>query len=115
NDEWSDDVPFSDAVPIPEPHRWNGRSLFDELEDVQRVKTVLLRQTLDNLYLANRPQRKVIRGQVENLDEVVNPSFGGMILMKTMDAVQDLAVPFVADKSYPMLGYMDELSEKRTG
>ncbi|PWL17403.1 phage portal protein [Falsochrobactrum shanghaiense] len=115
NDEWSDDVPFSDAVPIPEPHRWNGRSLFDELEDVQRVKTVLLRQTLDNLYLANRPQRKVIKNQIENLDEVVNPSFGGMILMKTMDAVQDLAVPFVADKSYPMLGYMDELSEKRTG
>lgn len=115
NDEWSDDVPFSDAVPIPEPHRWNGRSLFDELEDVQRVKTVLLRQTLDNIYLANRPQRKVLKNQVENLDEVVNPTFGGMILMKTMDAVQDLAVPFVADKSYPMLGYMDELSEKRTG
>lgn len=115
NDEWSDDVPFSDAVPMPEPHRWNGRSIFDELEDIQKVKTVLLRQTLDNIYLANRPQRKVVRNQVDNLDEVINPTFGGMILMKSLDAVEDIAVPFVADKSYPMMGYMDELSEKRTG
>ncbi len=115
NDEWSDDVPFSDAVPMPEPHRWNGRSIFDELEDIQKVKTVLLRQTLDNIYLANRPQRKVLKNQVDNLDEVINPTFGGAIIMKTLDAVQDIAVPFVADKSYPMMGYMDELSEKRTG
>jgi len=115
NDEWSDDVPFSDAVPMPEPHRWNGRSLFDELEDIQKVKTVLLRQTLDNLYLSNRPQRQVVENQVKNLDEVINPTIGGAILVKQAGAVADMAIPFVADKSYSMLGYMDELSEKRTG
>ncbi|WP_455296449.1 portal protein [Brucella pituitosa] len=115
NDEWSDEVPFSDAVPMPEPHRWNGRSLFDELEDVQKVKTVLLRQTLDNLYLSNNPQREAVENQIKNPDELINPTFGGVIWTKQQGSVNDIAVPFVADKSYNMLGYMDELSEKRTG
>lgn len=115
NDEWSDDVPFSDAVPMPEPHRWNGRSLFDELEDIQKVKTVLLRQTLDNLYLSNNPQRQAVENQIKNPDELVNPTFGGVIWTKQQGAIADIAIPFVADKSYSMLGYMDELSEKRTG
>jgi hypothetical protein len=115
NDEWSDELPFSDACPMPEPHRWQGRSLFDELEDVQKVKTVLLRQTLDNLYLSNNPQRLAVGTMIDNMDEVINPSFGGVIISNGMEAVKDLAVPFVADKSYSMLEYMDMLSEKRTG
>lgn len=115
NDEWSDDVPFSDAVPMPEPHRWNGRSLFDELEDIQKVKTVILRQTLDNLYLSNNPQRQAVQNQVINPDQLVNPSFGGIVWTKSTEAVRDLDIQFIGDKSYKMLGYMDELSEKRTG
>lgn len=115
NDEWSDDLPFSDACPMPEPHRWEGRSLFDELEDVQKVKTVLLRQTLDNLYLSNNPQRLAVGNMIDNMDEVINPTFGGVIISNGQDAVKDLAVPFVADKSYAMMEYMDMLSEKRTG
>ncbi|CAN7495071.1 hypothetical protein LJR231_003471 [Phyllobacterium sp. LjRoot231] len=115
NDEWQDDLPFSDACPMPEPHRWEGRSLFDELEDVQKVKTVLLRQTLDNLYLSNNPQREAVANMIENMDEVINPTFGGVIQTTGPGAITDLAVPFVADKSYSMLEYMDMLSEKRTG
>jgi hypothetical protein len=32
-------------------------SRIDDLYDVQRIKTVLLRQTLDNLYLTNNPRQ----------------------------------------------------------
>jgi hypothetical protein len=47
---WPDELPFSDLVPDPVPHRWRGHSLFDELYDIVRIKTALLRQTQDNLY-----------------------------------------------------------------
>jgi hypothetical protein len=57
NVEWPDDLPFTDLVADPVPHQWVGRSIFDEMSDIQRIKTVLTRQTLDNLYLANQPQR----------------------------------------------------------
>lgn len=116
NEEWGDeDVPFSDLCPIPQPHRWDGLSMYDVLRDVQRVKTVLMRQTLDNLYAVNKPQREVVAGQVENLDELYNPTFNGVVTVKSPGAVRDMAVPFVAASSFQMLSYMDDLAEKRSG
>lgn len=44
---WDDDLPFSDIPCAPVPHRWEARSVADETMDVQRIKTVLLRQALD--------------------------------------------------------------------
>ncbi len=117
NDEWSDENPFSDAVPMPEPHRWQGRSLLDEIEDIQRVKTVLLRRTLDNLYLSNTPQRVANKNQIDNPDELVNPTPGGIVWTNgDPNAVtREISIPFVAEQSYAMLEYQDSLAEKRTG
>jgi hypothetical protein len=55
NEAWGGLTPYTDCVPNPQPHRWRGRSLFDDLQDIQRIKTVLLRQTLNNLYQTNNP------------------------------------------------------------
>lgn len=115
NDEWDDDVPFSDLVPMPMPHRWEGRSLYDELEDIQRIKTVLLRQTLDNLYWTNHPQRAAPLNGVENPDELLNPTFGGVVWEKVPGAVRDLTVPFVASSTFPVLDVLDSIIERRTG
>lgn len=37
---WEDDVPFSDIPCEPVPHQWEARSVFDDTEDLQRVRTV---------------------------------------------------------------------------
>ena len=34
-DPWPDDVPFVDVTPYPVPHRWMGRSIADEVIDIQ--------------------------------------------------------------------------------
>jgi hypothetical protein len=52
---WDDDLPFSDIPCEPVPHRWDARSVADDTQDIQRVKTVLTRQMLDNLYWVNNP------------------------------------------------------------
>lgn len=115
NDEWTDPVPFFDLCAMIVPHRWEGRSLLDELEDVQRVKTVLMRQTLDNIYLTNQPQRVVMENGVVNMDEVLNPSVGGVIIEKMPGAVRSEAIEFTAAQSFQMLSYLDDVSERRTG
>jgi hypothetical protein len=115
NEEWGDDLPFSDIVPDPVPHRWRGRSLYDMVEDVQRIKTVLMRQTLDNVYLNNTPRQKVIENSVVNPEVLQDWEIGSTLITRTADAVSFDAIPFTADKSFGFLEYFDQIIEKRTG
>lgn len=112
---WEDALPFTDLVPNPIPHRWRGRSLFDEVYEIQRIKTVLWRQSLDNLYMTNNPRTEVVDGQVINLDELVNQELGANIFVKAPNAIRTLDVPFTAKESFGMLDYTDTVLERRTG
>ncbi len=115
NDEWGDDLPFSVVVPDPVPHRWRGRSLFDSMEDIQRIKTVLMRQQLDNLYMNNTPRQFVVENSVVNPESLNDWEIGSTVIVRSPDSVKFAEVPFVADKSFPMLEYMDQVVERRTG
>lgn len=87
--------------------------------EIQTIKTVLLRQTMDNLYWQNNLQPVVQEGSIENMDAVLNPSFGKPIrVSQNVDvkaAIQWNIVPLVADKSFAMLSYLDEEMTDRTG
>lgn len=114
-EEWGDDLPFTDLVPDPVPHRWRGRSIFDELEQVQKVNTVLLRQMLNNVYLVNNPNRQVLEGAVVNMDALVNPQLGESFIVRQAGAVSDLVTPFVGDKSLLIMQHIEEIKTRRTG
>jgi hypothetical protein len=115
-DEWEDDVPFTDIPCYPVPHQWQAEGLYDRLADVQRVKTALLRQALDNTYSVNMPMREVEEGSVLNPDILVNPKFGGIIWKKkSTSAVINYAPAYTADKSFVAMQMMDEIITKRTG
>ena len=118
NEPW-DEINYADIVCERRPHQWEGNSVFDDTEDIQRIKTVLLRQTLDNLYWQNNQQPIVQEGQIVNPEAVTNPVFGLPIRVKPgLDVRAALGfnvVPFVADKSYQMLAYLDEEKHDRTG
>lgn len=117
NEEWGGPLPYVSVTPAPMPHRYRGRSLFDDVGDVQRIKTVLLRQMLDNLYLANNPTVLANSAAVENKDALINPEVGGVVWTNGApgDTVIPFAVPFVAKDIFPVLEYFDMLLEKRTG
>jgi hypothetical protein len=115
NEEFGDDLPFTDLVPDPVPHRWRGRSIFDELEQVQKVNTVLLRQMLNNVYLVNNPNRQVLEGAVVNMDALVNPQLGESFIVRQAGAVTDLVTPFVGDKSLLIMQHIEEIKTRRTG
>lgn len=115
-EEWEDDVPFTDIPCYPIPHSWQAESLFDRTADIQRVKTTLLRQLLDNTYAVGLPMQEVEEGSVLNPDALVNKRFGGLIWKKKgSNPIQPHVIPFIGDKLMLGLSYMDEMVAKRTG
>ena len=73
-----------------------------------------MRNMLDSLSLAIHPRVGVVEGQV-NMDDVLNTEVGGVIRMRQAGAVQPFSIPFVGQAAFPMLGYLDEVRETRTG
>jgi len=118
-DDECDEVQFCDLCVMRQPHQWEGISLADDLMDIQQGKTVLLRQTLDNLYWQNNPQPIMQGGAIKNLDAVYNPEFGLPIEtnqgIDVRAAISFTQVPFVAKDSFGMMEYLDMEAQDRTG
>lgn len=113
---WDDDLPFTDFVVARVPHRFEGRSVADETLDIQQIKTVLIRQAIDNTYGHNNPQKEVEKGSVLNPEQLTNPKFGGIIHKKPGTApIIPHTLAYTADKSFMALEYFDQMIEKRTG
>lgn len=113
---WEDDLPFSDIPCEPVPHRWDARSIFDETSDIQRIKTVLTRQFLDNLYWVNNPMNTAEENSVANPETLRSPKFGATIWHKKGSIPpQPLPVPFIGDKALLGLQHFDNVREMRTG
>lgn len=114
NDEPCDHIPFVDFCPDPEPHTFFGMSVADVVMDIQLIKSNILRNMLDSLAQSIHPRTAVVEGQV-NLEDVMNTEVGGIIRMRAPGMVQPFSQPFVGQAAFPMLQYMDELRENRTG
>ena len=112
--EETDYVPFHSICPIPIPHKFFGNSLADRTVDIQLIKTTITRQMLDNLYLTNNARVLAVEGQT-NLDDLLTSTAGGIIRVKSPNAVQQLVVQNVASQAFPMLQYLDTVQSKRTG
>ncbi|TNE54812.1 MAG: phage portal protein [Sphingomonadales bacterium] len=117
--EECDEVQYADIKVMSQPHQWEGISLFDDLSDIQQAKTVLLRQTLDNIYWQNNPQPMMQKGAVMNPDAVYNPEFGLPIEVRDgtdiRAAIGFAPVPFMARDSFGMMDYLDNEATDRTG
>lgn len=114
---WEDDVPFSDIPCEPIPHRWDARSIYDDTSDIQRVKTVLTRQFLDNTYWNNNPMTYAVEGSVTNPEVLRSPRFGATVWLKSGTQVPPtpLPVPYIGDKVLLALQHFDNVREMRTG
>ncbi|KRA59021.1 hypothetical protein [Rhizobium sp. Root651] len=118
NEEW-DDVPFADIISERRPHQREGSSIADDTMEGQKVKTVLLRETLDNIYWQNKAQPIVDEQAVVNPDAVLNPAFGKPIRVSAGTDVRAALgftqVPFVGAQSFQMLDYFDREMADVTG
>lgn len=109
-------IPFADFPCDPEPHTspLEAMSIFDITRDLQEIKSEILRNTLDSLAQSIHPRTAVVEGQV-NIDDVLNNETGAIIRMRAPGMVQPLSTPFVGQAAFPMMEYMDQIKEDRTG
>ena len=109
-------IPFVDFPCDPEPHTspLEAMSIFDLTHDIQEIKSEVLRNTLDSLAQSIHPRTAVVEGQV-NIDDVLNNETGAIIRMRAPGMVQPFSTPFVGQAAFPMLDYMDQMREDRTG
>jgi hypothetical protein len=112
-----DDHPFVDMTPIRMPHKWTGRSVADLVMDIQKIKSTVWRQLLDNIYGVNN-NRYVVNERV-NLDDMLTNRPGGLVRVEggldPSSAVMPLTTQSLGSYAYPLIEYCDTVRETRTG
>ncbi|MGA0336001.1 MAG: portal protein [Luminiphilus sp.] len=109
-----DHIPFAVVTPIMMPHRLIGRSIYDMTEDLQVIKTTLMRQYLDSVYSSSMPRVAAVEGQV-NLDDLLSASPGGVIRVRQPGMLQSISGAPVGGEIRPLMDYVDSIKENRTG
>lgn len=100
----------------PRPHTLVGDCLADMAKDIQRVKTNVIRGTMDNLVEVVNP-KMVINELLTNIDDALSDDVGAIIRTRgdANASVQFAQTPYVGDKTQEMLNYMDGIRANRTG
>lgn len=107
-------MPFSTITPIINPHRLFGMSVADLVMDLQQIKSVLLRQCLDNAYLMNNSRVLAQDGMV-NLDDLLQSRAGNIVRVKSPNAVTPLQTQNFMQEGLAMLEKVDQIKEQRSG
>ena len=109
-----DSKPFVSITPIKIPHKFFGLSVADLVLDLQLIKSTLMRNLMDNMYNQNFGRYAVLEGQA-NLDDLLTQRPGGVVRVKSPNAITPLATPSLEPYSFQMLEYLDTIRESRAG
>ena len=109
-----DSIPFVSITPVKIPHKFFGLSIADLVMDLQLMKSTLMRNLMDNMYNQNFGRFAVLEGQA-NLDDLLTQRPGGVVRVKSPNAVTPLATPALQPYSFQMLEYLDGVRESRAG
>lgn len=115
DNEVCDVAPFVSITPVPMPHKFFGLSVADLAMEGQKIKTVLLRNRLDNANLETNGRYFAVEGQV-NLDDLLTSRPGGIVRIKAPNAVGRLDQgQGDTNGAMVMLEYMTNYIEDSTG
>jgi len=111
-----DSIPFISLTPVIMPHRFHGRSVSELVEDIQLIKSTVMRQMLDNMYLTNNNRVAVQDGQVA-MDDLLTNRPGGIVRTKQppSNVMMPLPAQPITEQASGMLSYLDSVKETRTG
>lgn len=114
--EETDIIPFACFSAVLMPHQHLGLSVYDLVQDLAQIKTALVRQFMDNKYLANNARTVVDINRV-NLDDLLVSRPGGVIRAEGNPAeiVMPLITPDTGVSALQGLEYLDTIRENRTG
>ncbi len=113
-----DSIPFSGWSPIIVPHRHVGRSVAELVDDLQRIRTVLARQMLDNIYQSNNARKVVYEDAIgeHTISDLLDNVTGGIIRAEgAPGGIQFEVPPNLVQPSLAALQFIDDVRENRTG
>lgn len=114
SNEEIDYIPFVAISPVIMSHRYYGRSIADLVMDLQLVKSTLLRNILDNLYLINNQRTVIVDGEV-NIDDLLDGRIGGVVRANAPGMLEPFPITPFSGHAFSMMEYLDNLGENRSG
>lgn len=109
-------IPINALTPYIMPHRHIGRSVVEQVDDIQRVNSVLMRHMLDSTYMTNHPRPYFDENSAgeHTFDDLVQPTPGAPVRTGGAEIAWH-APPPVAGAVLPLLEKFDAMKEARVG
>ena len=112
-------IPCATGSPLLVPHKWDGQSVSEALEDLQLLHTELMRGVVNNAYSSNNPRKVVLTDKngatLVNMNDLLDSDPGGYIRTTSMDAIRMEPVEYVGNDFMPLLDMVENAVEKRSG
>ena len=115
--EEADSIPFSAITPVPMPHKFFGLSIADFVMDLQKIRSTIMRQILDNMYLSNNTRTELPEPAIgeHTLEDWYNNVPGGAVRTAAPGLMREISVPAMWQHGVPMLEQLLQEREARTG
>lgn len=115
-EEWEGDWPFESISPIMMPHKFFGISIFDLVQQWQRIQSTMVRQFLDNIYGINNNRIAVQEDRV-NLDDLLTNRPNQIVRTQgnPAESVMPLMPQSLGGVLIPGMEYFNSVREKSTG
>jgi len=109
--------PFQSGTPLLVPHKFFGQSIAEIVQDIQRIKTMMQRQMLDNIYLINNMRPEIVEDGIgqHTIKDLLNWKPGAPIRTKMPGRLAFHHPPAMWQNTLPPIEYMDSVRENRTG
>lgn len=110
---------FVTWTPSRVSHKAVGRSMFDMLKDIQKIRTVVTRAWLDGLSQSVTARTYIDKNSIDNdgIDTILNNEYGGVVLCKgdVSRAVREVVTADVSGPCVTALEYFDQRAAESSG
>lgn len=113
-EEIVDERPFAAFVVDPEAHTFISQDIADRTMDLQRTESLILRECFNSLAQSMMPTTEVVEGQVR-MEDVMKKEVGKIVRVRGPGMYIEHTTPFVGDKAFPVLQFMEGIKEDRVG
>jgi hypothetical protein len=116
HDEPANRVKFAVFSVDPISHTIVGDSIADLTQDIQKIKTNMMRGVLDSLVESINP-KTVINELIVNVDDALNDDLGAVIRVRgdPNAAVAFQSTPFAGQQAMPVIELLNDVLQRRTG
>lgn len=113
--EQVEEIPLEVFTPYPQPYKFHGLSIPDVIWGIQKSKSTIERQIIDNMVATNTGRYLADLGFIRNPKDLVDNRPGVIVNVTKMDAVMPLPITQLNPASFQVLEMLEGDKEEATG